>query len=307
MAFLDTIKSSSIGLAKTAALKSVGSDKLPLVNSGLSVIEGAYKNGLSGALNSAVNGGLIQNLVGSGLYSLFRKNNDGPLHARLRMDEAEKVVKLAHALQHARKNLWLLSISPYQDMGLKSLVDEVSNKAGDIVSQQAKGKYSSQIGTMASQAAGTAMNSVISNLGIDESLGGGLTSTFNMLATDVSYSPITFEGEQHNVGSAIIDIPKTASPTDISITTMDDEQGTIKRFFDERASATLHKDGTVGVLADRLVVIRILHAFVSDKVNISGYEQNITARPVSVEYDLSRKENAMEEFTMRFIQTDTFI
>ncbi|KGQ44480.1 hypothetical protein [Gallibacterium anatis] len=293
----------------------MSTDKLPLLNKGVSIAQAFMKKGdITDALDSAVNSGLINDLVkrSSPYHKLMGDYLNSQLHARLPIKEVERITALAFAIEHARKNLFLVNISPYP-VSVNSLLGNLSGAIGGVVGNKISGMLGgSRIANIAGKATSQLISSTINSIPIlgselSGANGGGITSMINMLATDLTYSLITLEGEQYNIGSSVVDAPKSGQPVDVTITTMDDEYGTIKRCFEKWATNTVRTDGTVGVMAERLLMIRILHAFVGDSTNLGGYDKTIIARPVGVEYDLSRREQAMEEFTMRFIQTDTFI
>lgn len=293
---------------KIAASK-MSSDKLPFLNGAVQLINGGFNpSNVAGVVGSIINSGVLNRFV-PGFKSGYSKNHwlaSSPLTAGLSQEEVRRLIMLSYAIDHARKNLWILNMSPYSGSAFGSLTGMISSAVGGAVSSNIGGAWGKAAGSIATSAVNQAINSIpVLNALSDK--GGGMTSNFNMLATEVNYTPFSLEGDQYNVGSAIIDGVKSSQQAEISITTMDDEQGTIKRFFKQQASAIIHKDGTVGVLLDGLVQIRVLHAFVSDSINRGGFEETIIARPVGIEYDLSRREDAMQEFTMRFIQTDTFI
>lgn len=293
---------------KVAASK-MSNDKLPFLNAAVQLAKGGVNpENVASAVGSVINSGVL-NRFAPGLKSGYSKNHwlaSSPLTAKLSQEEVRRLIMLSYAIEHARKNLWILNISPYSGSAFGSLSGMISNAIGGALSSNIGGNWGRAAGAMATTAINHAINAipVVNALGEQ---GGGITSNFNMLATEINYTPFSIEADQYNVGSAIIDGVKSSQQAEISITTMDDEQGTIKRFFKQQASAMIHKDGTVGVLLDGLVEIRVLHAFVSDNTNQGGFEETIIARPVGIEYDFSRREDALQEFTMRFIQTDTFI
>lgn len=288
------------------AASRVSTNNLPLFNAGLGTVTNLMNGNYVGAFNSVVNSGVLSRLVGS--KKVPRWLQKSPLTAHLSMEELQRIYMLSYAIEHARKNLWLINISPYSAGSgiLGSLGSAISRAAGNKVSDMVGGKIGNALGQVTTQAVKFAIANNPITSGLNE-MGGGVTANFNMLATNVSYTPFSIESEQYNVGSAIIDGARSSQKAEISITTMDDEQGTIKKFFKQKASEIIHKDGTVGVLSDGLVQIRVLHAFVSDNTNQGGFEETIICRPVSIDYDLDRRTDEMQEFTMRFEQTDTFI
>lgn len=137
----------------------------------------------------------------------------------------------------------------------------------------------------------------------------GAPNPFNLFATGVSFTPHTVTGEAKQIGAGVMDGITGSERVDMRITTYDDAHGTVKRWFKERARAVAHQDGTFGVPADYLVQIRVLHAAINDEVmaRFGGYEQRYIMRPASMEVELSRTEDNLEEIQMSFTQFDTFM
>lgn len=131
-------------------------------------------------------------------------------------------------------------------------------------------------------------------------------SMFNLFATEVNYSPWTITGDKMRVGSASIDSVHSLESVDLRITTMDDSVGTIKKWFESKAAAATRRDGSVGVPIEYLVKIRILHSFITDLSNPGGYESILYVRPAGIEYDLSRRDDNVQEIQMTFSQFDSF-
>ena len=138
--------------------------------------------------------------------------------------------------------------------------------------------------------------------------GGGNPRIFQMFTTSMTYSPVSIGNEKHMIGSAVVDRVSTTSQVDLSLTTMDDQKGTIKRWFEAKGGQVAHADGTVGVPYEYLVKIRILHSFFSDETSRGmGFENKYLMRPVSIEYSKSREDTGMEQLQMSFTQFDTFM
>jgi hypothetical protein len=134
---------------------------------------------------------------------------------------------------------------------------------------------------------------------------------FNLFVLDVSYSPITITAEQHKVGSAVLDQPNGSEAIELRITTMDDEHGSIRRWFGALSARVTNQDGTFGLPASYLTKISVTHSFVTDDSAshwLNGQmplSETSYFRPVSIESELSRKDDALEEFTLVFHQFDT--
>lgn len=131
------------------------------------------------------------------------------------------------------------------------------------------------------------------------------TDTFNLFATEVEYAPTTITGEKRKVGAASIDVVQSSEPVEMRITTMDDRAGTLRMWFDEHAAATASPDGTVGVPADYSITIKVLPAFLSDED--AGYPYKGAFRVANIEVSHSRRESAIQEIQMTFVQLDTFM
>jgi hypothetical protein len=143
-----------------------------------------------------------------------------------------------------------------------------------------------------------------------ESNGLSAEDAFSFFATDVSYGPITLEGEKKKIGSAQADTVDTGGPTDLTITVMDDERGTLKRWFRALSARTVASDGTVGVPADFAVSIEITHAIASQQAAgfALAYSDTVLVRPKSVEFELGRSARGeVQTFQMGFTQLDTFL
>jgi hypothetical protein len=131
----------------------------------------------------------------------------------------------------------------------------------------------------------------------------------NMFCTSVSIGGGNVLGEAHGIGSAQMDILNGGERDEIRLTTYDDAYGQVKRWFNRRRSFAIHADGTFGLPTDYLLRIRILHAAVNDQVMamFGGYEESYIVRPVSLETELSRTEDGLQEIQMSFSQFDTFM
>lgn len=130
---------------------------------------------------------------------------------------------------------------------------------------------------------------------------------FNLFATDVGYTPFTVNGDRADVAAASVDLPKNGAPVEVRFTTYDDQAGTLKTWFGRRCAAVVKPDGTVGLPAEYLVKIRIVHSFITADTVLSGaFGIPAYYRPQSLETSLSRGEDGLEEIQMTFTQFDTF-
>lgn len=142
-----------------------------------------------------------------------------------------------------------------------------------------------------------------------DSLNGAIAcASFDMFALDVSYGPSSLTGEKTSIGSGFIDKLTGSEATEMSITTMDDERGTLKRWFEGKVSQAARSDGTFGLPRDYCVNIEVVHAVPSPDVRGSdlAYRSQFTMRPVAMQLDLSRRDQAMQELQLSFSQFDSF-
>ena len=142
---------------------------------------------------------------------------------------------------------------------------------------------------------------------VSSPLFGSFQEHFNLYAFNVEYAPVTISGDKIKVGAAVIDSVLTAEPVEMRVTTRDDRFGSIRKWFDAHANASVNADGTVGYPADYLIKIKVTHAFITPDSNQGGHEDFGQYRAGSVDVSLSRSEDALEEMTMTFIQLDTFM
>jgi hypothetical protein len=132
---------------------------------------------------------------------------------------------------------------------------------------------------------------------------------FNMFCTGVQLTPPHIVGEAHGIGAGSMDSVTGMERGEVRLTTYDDAYGQIKRWFNKRKSLVVHPDGTFGLPAEYLLKLRLLHAAVNDQVMamFGGYEETYIIRPVSMETDLSRSEDGLQEIQLSFVQFDTYM
>lgn len=135
-----------------------------------------------------------------------------------------------------------------------------------------------------------------------------VSSRFNMFATELDYAPLTITGEKKKIGGAHIDITNSADPVEMRLTTMDDQTGFIKTWFEAHCAAAAARDGTIGVPASYMINITIVHGFVTTGSTPSNaYKNKGLFRPANMEVNLSRREDSMQELQLTFVQLDTFM
>lgn len=130
---------------------------------------------------------------------------------------------------------------------------------------------------------------------------------FNLFATEVEYSPLIVAGDKHRVGGAVIDAVQGAEPVELRMTTLDDQAGSLKKWFAAHHGAAAPRDGTVGVPDSFAITIRVVHSFITAESNRGGYEDIGLFRPVNLDVSLSRREDGLQEVQMTFSQLDTFM
>ena len=130
---------------------------------------------------------------------------------------------------------------------------------------------------------------------------------FNLFATNVSYTPGTISGEATKIGAANYDVLQGIEPVELSISTYDDQTGSLKKWFASHMAAAVSSDGTVAEPETYAITVKIIHGFTRRQGADDAYENIGYFRPVSMELNLDRHENGLEEITMQFAQLDTFM
>lgn len=130
---------------------------------------------------------------------------------------------------------------------------------------------------------------------------------FNLFATSVSYTPGNISGEATKIGAANYDVLQGIEPVELSITTYDDQTGSLKKWFASHMAAAVSSDGTVAEPETYAITVKIIHGFTRRQGADDAYENIGFFRPVSMELNLDRHENGFEEITMQFAQLDTFM
>lgn len=141
-------------------------------------------------------------------------------------------------------------------------------------------------------------------LKVGSAMEGDFSHEFNLFCTDIEHAPVIIVGDRSQIGGAVVDLPNANEVDEMRITTLDDRNGTMKKWFERHGAAVVARDGTVGVPASYAITITIEHAFVG---NTKGFESKGLFRAVTYESSLSRREDSLEEITMSFTQLDTFM
>lgn len=145
-------------------------------------------------------------------------------------------------------------------------------------------------------------------LEVSSNLAGGkfnIPARFNMFATQVEYSPFMTEGDAVKIGSSNVGLVESSAPVELQITTLDDQDGSLKRWFALHHAAATAKDGTVGEPGKYAVKIRVVHSFVEETEG--AYEDIGLFRPENLSVSLSRRDDNVVELQMTFVQLDTFM
>lgn len=139
-------------------------------------------------------------------------------------------------------------------------------------------------------------------------LSGGEPYNFNLFATDVGYAPSTVSGDAVLIGSGSFDNITGTERVEMRVTTLDDSEGSIKRWFKDRYDRVARPDGTFGLPVEYVFKVEVMHAFISERAEGSGaaFIDTFLMRPTSIEYEKSRRDDNLEELQMTFTQFDTF-
>lgn len=145
----------------------------------------------------------------------------------------------------------------------------------------------------------------------------GYAGLINQFAVDLNYTPWTFQGGGLQVGSLHVDELTSSDRTDIRLTTFDDARGYLQKWFYGKCGQVSNGDGTFGLPRDYLLRLRVRKMAVtregwvhSSTKGIKGgkdssWDDAFLVRPTSIEIDLSRRDQALQELQMTFTQWDT--
>lgn len=269
--------------------------------------------------------GLIDNIFALG----NAEDTATPLLGGLSMRQAQKIHERVRSARVALKNLFFVRLTEQRPPpgaygsntrsgstpglgGLAgSVIGRAAGAAGGVVGAVAGSAIANAAGNFASAAGANLAGRVgIPGMGGAGSPGIGAvaTASFDMLALDVSYGP-ALQADHVQIGSSFMDRPTGRMPTELSITTMDDEAGTLKQWFQAKLDQIAHPDGTFGLPVDYLVNIEIVHAIPSAEVPTAhlAYSYVMRLRPQSIQVEHSRRDQAVAELPMVFNQFDAFM
>jgi hypothetical protein len=219
------------------------------------------------------------------------------------MGQADKVLGIANTIKNAASGkpgdiAGLLRFLPGERIANVRFLNSISPLWGGITALQAKRIYKE------AQYAGHVKKNLF--LLKVNSPGWDASKNFNLFATDIEYSPFIISGEKTKVGGAVLDRAEGCEPVELTITTFDDQQGTLKDWFSAHHAAIAHKDGTLGVPADYAVKIEICHGIIMEDLK-PAWSDIGQFRPSNLNVSLSRREDALEELQMTFSQMHTFM
>lgn len=260
-----------------------------------------------------------------GLLALGPGNDaPNPLLGGLSLMQAKSIYQQMQALRHARKNLFFLRIwdenppagayqpqaSNFSSGGLGGLFASKIGPAANAVVSGISGAVSSIAGRSAGNFVAGVANGALGSLGLDggSSVAGAAMASFDLLAMDVSYGS-SLISDHVQLGGAFMDRPTGRNPSEMQITTLDDEAGTLKRWFEGKMEQAVHTDGTFGLPWEYLVTIEVVHAIPSEQVDgwEGAYYKALRLRPEAVQVELSRRDQALMEHQFTFKQFDNFM
>lgn len=160
---------------------------------------------------------------------------------------------------------------------------------------------------------------------VSSALRGDFSDVFNLLVTDLEFSPLNLSGDKKKVGGAYIDSVTGSEATELRFTTYDDQNGTIRQWFEDHAVFVCGKDGTFGLPSSYAIKFEIFRGYnrsmsiknqnllsdmsslLFDVSNDQGFLSVGLFRPVTYDESLSRKEQSLTELSLVFTQLDTFM
>lgn len=137
---------------------------------------------------------------------------------------------------------------------------------------------------------------------------GDMSQVFNLFACDLDYEPFNIAADKQRMGGAVLDFVFGQEPCELRLTTFDNEDGFIKRFFARHHAAAASRDGTVGVPVNYGVRIKVVHAVVAGGNSVAtAYADEGLFRVQSCQFSKSRRDEALDELQVSFTQLDTFM
>lgn len=133
----------------------------------------------------------------------------------------------------------------------------------------------------------------------------GNRSLFNLFTTQLSVNAFDIGGETIQIGSGELDVVNTSARSELNLTVLDTADGIIKDWATRKASYTAPSNGTVMPPYYYLFDVRIVYG--TNVAYKQFYDQVYTMRVASMQNDVSRSEQGLEEVPLRFVQSDTFM
>lgn len=144
------------------------------------------------------------------------------------------------------------------------------------------------------------------------------SSIINSYAVDLRYQKCALQGEAVAVGSVQFDAMSSSERAEISMTAFDDVYGSLEKWFAGKCSQVAASDGTFGVPGDYLLVMRIrrmavgpegwVHSSTPGMANKNiKWNDVFIVRPGTMDVEMSRREAALTELPMTFVQLDTHL
>jgi len=136
-----------------------------------------------------------------------------------------------------------------------------------------------------------------------------ISHAFNLFATDVTYTPRSITSEGKAIGMGVMDAISGSERAELRITTYDDARGTVRGWFNSKLAKVAHDDGTLGLPMEYLIKIRVGQS-ATDELGgtlFGSYQETYLLRPTSIDYELSRTEDGLQQIQMTFSQFDTYM
>lgn len=140
---------------------------------------------------------------------------------------------------------------------------------------------------------------------VSSDVDGDYSELFNFFAVSCEYASFSLSGTPKRVGGHIYNIPNATEPTELNITALDDDMGTIKHWFADHATTAARKDGTFGLPAEYAIRIKIVHGFATKPVG--AYEDKGVFFAATMQTSQSRSEHGYTEVQMTFHQIDSMM
>lgn len=133
-------------------------------------------------------------------------------------------------------------------------------------------------------------------------------SSINLFAVDVAHSQYAINSNDTRLGSGHFNVPDNGAPVEVRVTSLDDSYGSVKRWFRDRHLRVCRPDGTHGLPINYLMLCEIVHAVIDEVEDKSdAYADRIICRAGSIETDLSRSEDALQQLQFSLVEHDSFL